>query len=123
MLHHIMLHHIPGLWMFHTRVCTQRYEVMYLPPEGMLSVPLAQGMVECTLIKHKKKPINRSHYLGRERGGAMCVVFVWGGGGGVGLVWGGGGAGGGGVGSWWLIGEGSLLWRLSGGFWCIEGRR
>jgi len=28
------------------------YEGMYPPPEGMLSIPWAQGMVKCTLIKH-----------------------------------------------------------------------
>jgi len=28
------------------------YEGMYPPPEGMLSIPWAQGMVKCTFIKH-----------------------------------------------------------------------
>ena len=28
------------------------YEGMYPPPRGMLSIPWAQGMVKCTLIKH-----------------------------------------------------------------------
>jgi len=35
-----------------------RYEGMYPPPEGMLSIPWAQGMVECTLIIHENKTIN-----------------------------------------------------------------
>jgi len=33
------------------------YEGMCPPPEGMLSVPWAQGMVKCTLIKHYNKTI------------------------------------------------------------------
>ena len=31
------------------------YEGMYPPPEGMLTIPWAQGMVECTLEKHAIK--------------------------------------------------------------------
>ena len=34
------------------------YEGMHPPPRGMLSVPWAQGMVKCTLIKHQNKTIN-----------------------------------------------------------------
>jgi len=43
------------------------HEGMYPPPEGMLSIPWAQGMVKCTLIKTLKQNYNGGYALHHNR--------------------------------------------------------